>query len=472
MVYDTIELVNMSAYMILAIGVIIPLTKIINLHETKLPYALTWISTIFMGIAACTLLNATAANTVTMFNGLVVYDKFSSFMLAITVISSALLLIAITGRAEKWSTSPAYYSLLALIQFGIIYAIGINDALLLLALWLLISVASYVVIALPKDRESVKGSVKYAFMGSLATLFLATWVAFQLFTTPRTASLAFELKAYTLTKTTLLAFGAFITALGFKLGITPFHWWLPDVYGKANGYGVALVGGIVKVAFIAIAARVLYIISAGPIGETVFYMLAAFAVASMLWGNIAALTTRNLQRILAYSSIAHIGYISVGFSVIAYASASGMQKLAMMALAATALHAAAYSISKTPLFAVLGEGFTDLNVLKGLYRRDPTAAVSIIILLLSLLGLPPLLGFWGKLYLFLAAAPVSMALVVIALINSGISALYYGIAIRDIISTEPGEAVYDDTRRGALVIAAALIIAIGLIAPVIFSLLT
>jgi len=471
MTYNTVELVNVAAYLILAIGVITPLTKIINLHRTKLPYLLAWASTVFLGIAACTLLKATEDTAISMFDGLVVYDRFSSFMLAIAALSSGVLLIAVAGQAENWATTPAYYSLLALIQFGIIYAVGINDALLLLALWLLISVASYVIIALPKDRESVKGSVKYAFMGSLATLFLATWVALQLFTTRESAQLEFILAPYPLTKTALLAFGAFIAAAGFKLGMAPFHWWLPDVYGKANGYGVALVGGIVKVAFIAITARVIYKLAAGSMGEPIFYILATLAVASMIWGNIAALTTRDLQRILAYSSIAHIGYITVGFAVIAYASTVEQANLAMMAFAAVGLHAAAYSISKTPLFAVMGEGKTGLASLKGLYRRDPASAVAIVILLLSLLGLPPLLGFWGKLYLFLAAAPVSLTLVVIGLVNSGISALYYGIAVRDIISTDEGDVVYDETRRGSLIIAAALVVAIGVVAPILFSFL-
>ncbi|MCE4614902.1 MAG: hypothetical protein F7B60_05190 [Desulfurococcales archaeon] len=467
MVQDVAEEVTILTYIILVLGILIPLTKPLKLEKSRIPYAFGWLSTLLFAFISYIIFNALRnTDAVTLFNGLVTYNSFSAFMLLLSALSSALVLMAIKGRAEEWPTAPAVYGLLPLIQFGLVFAMGINDALLLLAIWLLVSVASYVVIALPKNTESVKGAIKYAFMGSLATLFLTVWVALNIVITG-----SFTILAYPTGLAALLAFGAFILSVGFKMGIVPFHWWLPDVYGKANGYGVSIVAGIVKIGFIAVTARVIYFISSTGFSTIVTVTLASLAVVTMFWGNLAALTTRNLQRILAYSSIAHIGYILVGLTAISYAAGTQNIQLAMYSFAAVAIHVAAYAISKAPLFAVMGEGYTELNDIKGLFHRDPVSSVSMAILLLSLLGLPPLLGFWGKLYMFTAIASYSLPLLVIALLNSGISAVYYGIAIRDMLSTEQGSAAYDAPRKASLATAATIIIVAGLLASTFFHII-
>ncbi|MEB3757963.1 MAG: hypothetical protein GSR76_03830 [Desulfurococcales archaeon] len=467
MALDITGNITVLTYIILALGVIIPLTKPLKLEKTRIPYGFAWLSTLLFSIVSYEAFYALkTSDTLTMFNGLVTYNSFSAFMLMVSALASALVLMAIKGRAEEWPTAPAVYGLLPLVQFGLIFAMGINDALLLLAIWLLVSVASYVIIALPKDVDSVKGAIKYALMGSLATLFLAVWVALNIVATG-----SFTILPYQIGLATLLGFGAFILSIGFKLGIAPFHWWLPDVYGKSNGYGVSIVAGIVKIGFIAITARVIYYISAGGFSTIVTVTLASLAVVTMFWGNLAALTTRNLQRILAYSSIAHIGYILVGLTALSYAAGAHDLQLAMYSFAAIAIHVAAYSVSKAPLFAVMGEGHTELSDIKGLFHRDPVSSVSMAILLLSLLGLPPLLGFWGKLYMFTAIASYSLPLLVIALLNSGISAVYYGIAIRDMLSTDEGTAVYDAPRKASLATAATIIIVAGLFASTLFHIM-
>ncbi|MEB3755596.1 MAG: hypothetical protein GSR79_01860 [Desulfurococcales archaeon] len=467
MVHDIAGEVTVLTYIILALGVITPLTKPLRLEKSRIPYAFGWLSTLLFASVSYVIFNALrTTDSVTLFNGLVTYNSFSAFMLLVSALASSLVLMAIKGKAEEWPTAPAVYGLLPLIQFGLIFAMGINDALLLLAIWLLVSVASYVIIALPKDTESVKGAIRYALMGSLATLFLAVWVSLNIVITG-----SFTIMSYQTGLAALLAFGAFVLSIGFKLGIAPFHWWLPDVYGKANGYGVSIVAGIVKIGFIAITARVVYFISSTGFSTIVTVTLASLAVITMFWGNLAALTTRNLQRILAYSSIAHIGYILVGLTAISYAAGTQNIQLAMYSFAAVAIHVAAYAISKAPLFAVMGEGYTELNDIKGLFHRDPVSSVSMAILLLSLLGLPPLLGFWGKLYMFTAIASYSLPLLVIALLNSGISAVYYGIAIRDMLSTEHGSAMYDKPRKASLATAAVIILVTGLLASTFFNII-
>jgi len=369
-----------------------------------------------------------------------------------------------------WESSPAYYSLIPLALFGTFYLVGAADALLVLATWLLVSVISYVVVALPSEKDSRAAAIRYILVGAVATLFLAVWAAADLVVARELGLEAFTLAPLTLTKTSALAFTTLIIALGFKLGVVPLHWWLPSVYGRANGLVVSVVSSLIKIAFIGLLARIILVAAANPFAAPyIAGTLAVLAAATMTYGNIAALTTNRLQRLLAYSSIAHVGYILAALAALAYASALG-GALINLALAAIAVQALAYGAAKAALFP-LTTGDDRFEAIRGLLGRDKWTGIAAATLLLSLLGLPPLLGFWGKLYMFLAVAAYSIILVVIALINSAISSVYYVRAIRELIAkdgsgTEPRESV-----KLAIQIAALLTIVLGLLAPLIIGII-
>ncbi len=450
-------------YTVLALSLIIP---VIPSKRKKIVPALAG-AAVSLSIVAYGLLFVEAASKepVIFYNGLVVHDKFTSGLTFAASIAAAITLLAIGELAIEWPTHPAYYSLFSLILFGLFYLAGSADALVLLASWLLVSVASYIIIALPPDAESKAASVRYILMGAIATIFLAFWVALH----TGIGMQGFYYKPYTTSGISAIAIVAVVAALGFKLGIVPFHWWLPSVYGKADGKVVSLVAGVVKLAFIAAITRIVYVVSTNiAISSKVALFLAALAVATMTYGNIAALTTRRLQLLLSYSSIAHIGYILTALSALAYFAPID-PRIASLAMGAIAIHAIAYSMSKTPLFSLTSE----FKGLKGLIKISPISAISASILLFSLLGVPPFLGFWGKLYMFLAAVKYSIPLVLIALVNSGISAAYYALAVRDILSRdEEIKGEISPNVETALITGAIITIIFGVIAPIILHTLS
>jgi NADH-quinone oxidoreductase subunit N len=451
-------------YTVLAISLLIP---VIPSERRSLHPLMAAIAASLAIIAYGILFVGTAAKgPIGFYHNLVVHDKFTAGLTFSAAIAAAISLLAIEGKATEWPTHPAYYSLFSLILFGLFYLAGSADALVLLASWLLVSVASYIIIALPPDPESKAASVRYILMGAIATIFLALWVGLHAGISMQT----FYYKPYTTSGISALAILAVAAALGFKLGVVPFHWWLPSVYGRADGRAVSLVAGVVKLAFIAALTRLVYVISNNiAISDKVAILLALLAVATMTYGNVAALTTRRLQLLLSYSSIAHIGYILVALSALAY-FAPRDPKIASLAMGAIAVHSIAYSMSKTPLFSLTYE----FKGLKGLLKISPVAAISASILLFSLLGVPPFLGFWGKLYMFLAAVKYSIPLVLVALINSGVSAAYYALAVRDMLSGEPEEEVKEISSgiEAALLAGAIITIVFGAVAPLVLRALS
>ncbi len=449
-----------TLYTILAISLIIPVIP------TKKKNITTLLAGIAVAIAIISygalFVGAATKEPIVFYHGLVIHDKFTAGLTFAAAIAAAITLLAMGELATDWPTHPAYYSLFSLILFGLFYLAGAADALVLLASWLLVSVASYIIIALPPDPDSKAASVRYIMMGAIATIFLAFWVALH----TGIGMQGFYYKPYTASGISAIAIAAVIAALGFKLGVVPFHWWLPSVYGKADGKVVSLVAGVVKLAFIAAITRLVYVISVNmDISSKVALFLSALAIVTMIYGNIAALTTRKLQLLLSYSSIAHIGYIFTALAALAYFAPMN-PKIASLAMGAIAIHAIAYSMSKTPLFSLTSE----FKGLKGLVKASPIAAISATILLFSLLGVPPFLGFWGKLYMFLAAVKYSVPLVLIALINSGISAAYYALAVRDILSRNAETERTPEISPGveaALVTGAVITIIFGVVAPLI-----
>ncbi|MGC8969902.1 MAG: proton-conducting transporter membrane subunit, partial [Conexivisphaera sp.] len=268
----------------------------------------------------------------------------------------------------------------------------------------------------------------------------------------------------------LAAVVAALAAVGFKLGLFPFHWWLPNVYGRADGRVVSFVAGVVKLGFIAIIARILIVAAAGPLSAPIALTAAAVAVITMIYGNFAALSSRSFQMILSYSSMAQVGYIMTAIAAAAYFAGLGpaYRPLLLLAYYAVAIQAVAYSLAKVPLFALAGEAGGRLTSVRGMLSSSPAAAVSASLLLLSLLGLPPLLGFWGKLYMFLAASGYSIWLAVLALVNSGISAFYYAVVIREMLAKGEGPRV-EGRYLAALLAGAAAVLAIGVIAPLLLG---
>ena len=260
--------------------------------------------------------------------------------------------------------------------------------------------------------------MKYFLLGSFATAFFLYGVAMIYGTTGTTNvyGIAHFLQAQHSTLT-YLAVALMFVGLGFKVAAAPFHVWTPDVYEGSPVPVVAFMSTGPKAAAFAVLLRVLFAMDA----PGWFWMVWVAAALSMTLGNIGALVQQNVKRLLAYSSIAHAGYLLVAF-------AAAQQ----VGISAAIFYAASYAAMNVGAFAVVshlasaGEKYVTLDDYAGLGRRSPMLAAIMTIFLLSLIGIPVTGGFFAKFYVFSAALQANLiGLVIIGVINSAIAAYYY-----------------------------------------------
>lgn len=419
-----------------------------------------------------------------VYNGALKVDFYGVFLALIATIGAILVVIG-SASYKDWSTSPSFYSLLILGLLGVYYLVFVNDFVLLIASWALLSVISYVITGIKKDISSVEGAVKYAIMGVLASLLMLFAVAniYGLANTTNISEIVSSLKSSSsLTSDQfmlLLGILLFISAFGFKIGIVPFHGWLPDVYGGVHPIPVSFLAGIVKIAGVAVILRILFPL-ASIIGNLWLVIFALLSIFSMTFGNIVALVQNNMQRMMAYSSIAHVGYILTGIAALSSIGLAGKVGGIDFALPGIAVHLLAYSIAKIGMFVALAyllrrKVGVMLDDIKGLGRSMPALSISILILLLSLMGVPPLLGFWGKFYLFTSVVGIAPWLTFVALMNSGLSVGYYAQVIRYMFFMEKEQSVkekVEDYEVIVILIAAIATVIIGLIIPIFTPYLT
>ena len=407
--------------------------------------------------------------SIKIYNEALHVDFYGSIISLTVTLGALLVAIASLAEVKSWSTSPSYFSLVLLALLGVYYMIFVNDLALLVASWALVSVASYVIVGLKKDLASVEGAAKYGIMGVASSSIMLYGIAL-IYSIIKTTSLSNigEITNLTITDRITLLAGVLLllAAFGFKLGVVPFHGWLPDVYGGVHPMLVSYIAGVVKVVGVMAILRVVYPF-ATILGDEWLGMLAVLSIATMTFGNVVALVQTHVQRMMAYSSIAQAGYILVGYA--AAVSRTGYT----FGLEGIALHVMAYVLAKVGIFVglayMLRKGLElTLTGISGIGRRMPVLSLSIAILLLSLMGIPPLIGFWSKFaYLFLSVVDVAPWLTLIAAINSGISVAYYAQVLRYMYFVEPkcvssvSEKV-SDYEVLIVVITAVLTIALGL----------
>jgi NADH-quinone oxidoreductase subunit N len=259
-----------------------------------------------------------------------------------------------------------------------------------------------------------------------------------------------------------------LVGFGFKIAAFPFQAWTPDVYQGAPGPTTGFMAAAVKAATFAALLRVLLVAFDSLRAEWAF-ALYYLAIATMIFGNVAALVQNRLKRLLAYSSIAHAGYLLVGVTAMLRQEQDGAQ--------AVLFYLAAYTLMTIGAFAVVSHlsqaraDADDLNGYRGLARRHPWLAAALTIFLLSMVGLPPFLGFVGKFLLFRAAVKAGMTqLAVIGVLTSAISVYYYIRVIYLMYMTEAEEgapaaspAAVDWPGRAALAATSLLVVILGVL---------
>ncbi|MFP3133318.1 MAG: proton-conducting transporter membrane subunit [Nitrososphaeria archaeon] len=356
----------------------------------------------------------------------------------------------------------------SLISAGILANFVLSSTLnpfYIIAAWGLLSVSSYGIAAIPKDRVSLGNSLKYAFMGGLS--FQLLLLSFVLYYSGSVLGLPIVIGAALL-----------VTAIGFKIGVVPFHMWLPDVYGTSDPIAVSVLSSLMKLGPIALLVNLfnvglVYLTGYQKVALLTFLML--LAVLTMTWGNVTAAVQRDVQKMLAYSSISHIGFILMAISVIIASYIYGVS--AALAYIALIIYLFSYSISKAGAFSYM-KGFDNRSYesIKGAGRTYADVSGMFSVSLLNLLGLPPLLGFWAKLFVFMSAANPNIAIfyigyipwyALVGIINSVISAFYYVRVLQSLYTESKPNAVFEGLRLTIIVSSAILIIG-GIILPTLF----
>lgn len=363
------------------------------------------------------------------FGGLATVDAFS-FVLNTVILGSgvcALLLNSGNYGPQRIEGHAADLDVLTLLTLAgaMIMVSSTNLMMLFLGLELL-SLSLYVLAGCARDeRSSAEAAVKYFLFGSFSSAFFLFGIVFIYASTGSISLVGFSQPGMSASQPLLLiGLGLLIFGFAFKLSLVPFHVWAPDVYQGTPVSLVALMATVVKAAAFGALLRLVAGAYLGSTNLVLSNSLAALSVLSMTIGNILALKQKSVKRLLAYSSIAHAGYALMGAVV---ATSVGIEATLFYMFAYATMTIAAFGVV---LIVTAGSPFQydqdDISSLDGLGWRSPLLAFAFSLALLSLAGFPPLIGFFGKFYLFEAVIGSGRAwLAVIAALNSLIGIYYY-----------------------------------------------
>jgi NADH-quinone oxidoreductase subunit N len=372
--------------------------------------------------------------------GLFVTDGFGAFMKMLVLIGSALTLIISMRYNERVGMARPEYSVLVLLATtGMMMMISANDLISLYLALELQSLALYVIAAFHRDdMRSSEAGLKYFVLGALASglLLYGSSMVYGF-----AGATNFDVLAHSFADGTTVSIGLVIgivliaIGLAFKVSAVPFHMWTPDVYEGAPTPVTAFFSVSAKISAMALFVRVMI----GPFGGLIvewWQIIWVIAVASMLLGSFAAINQSNVKRLMAYSSIANVGYALIGLAV---GTATGVRGVLV--------YLALYLFMNIGAFAVIlcmrreGKPVEGISDLAGLSRTQPGLALALAIFMFSLAGIPPLAGFFSKIYVFIAAIDEQFYwLAVIGVVTSVVGAYYYLRIVKIMYFDEPAGA--------------------------------
>ncbi len=381
----------------------------------------------------------------TLFHGMLVITPLTSLFKIICL--ALAFFTVILARSDRASRNPGeYLAILLLATIGLLLLVGTEELLMIFIGLELTSLSLYVMTAFDKtDVRSAEAGLKYFLFGSTASAFTLFGLSFIYGMSGTTGLAAIGQKLATQPMQPLLFVGIVMTLVGlaFKIAAAPFHLWAPDAYQGAPVPSAAFIASGSKVASFVVLGKIVLVGFAPVHGSAAWHamiagwspVLAALAALSIVIGNLVALVQTNVRRLLAYSAVAHAGYTLLGLV------AGGRD-----GFSATLFYTTVYAFTLVGAFGVVGlvrreTGGDDLTNFSALWSRSPLLAGCMAIFLLSLAGLPPLAGFFGKFYLFSVALRSGanhglLWLVVLALLGSFISLYYYLIVLKMIFVDE------------------------------------
>ncbi len=378
----------------------------------------------------------------TAFSNMVIVDGFATFFRVLVIVVGLLTIFAsVSYLRQERANAGEYYGLILFSVCGQSLMAASNDLILVFIGLEISSIATYILAGyLRDDKRNNEAALKYFLLGSFATAFFLYGIAwiYGITGTTNLAGIRLALLNRDLGISVTLAGTAaalMFVGMAFKVSAVPFQIWAPDVYQGAPAPVSAFMSAGPKAAAFAILLRI-FVTAFGPISDRWIPYLWISALLTMIVGNFAALSQSNIKRLLAYSSIAHAGYVLV--AVTAHSE---------IGTAAAMFYLAAYAFMNVGAFAVVsyfarqGERFVNVDDLAGLGFKRPMVAAMMTIFLLSMIGVPLTGGFFGKFYIFKAALDSNLVwLTVLGLLNSAVAAYYYLRVIVVMYMHEAGDA--------------------------------
>lgn len=364
-----------------------------------------------------------------LFDGVFFASPLTAFVQGTLLVLTAFALF-LAADAEFTDHVGEFVLLVLLATVGGMFLVASHDILVIFIALELLSLSLYVITGFDKrSPRSAEAALKYFLFGGMSAAFLLFGLSLMYGLTNTTSLAQMAASLHTLSPLAAIALVMLLIGFGFKVAAAPLHFWAPDVYQSGPTPAVALIASASKVASFVALFQILTIGFSGVAGSAAWHhvaagwapAVAALAVFSMVIGNLAALAQTSVRRLLAYSAIAHSGYMLI--AVVARNQQS---------LSALLYYVATYGLATIGAFAVVdvverSQGSDHLSAFAGLSRRAPLLAVSLMIFFLSAAGIPPLSGFFAKFYLFVAAlqSPGLLWMVALAIAMSAVSLFYY-----------------------------------------------
>ena len=335
----------------------------------------------------------------TAFAGMFLVDALSNYFKTLFIVAAIIVLLISSGYSERLDGYGEYVALTLFALTGMLLAASANDFILMFVALELITVTFYVLVSFQRRRQSsLEAGVKYLIFGALAAAFMVYGIALIFGAANTTNFYEITSRQAELGKSPVFVIGLLLTlvGLGFKISAFPFQMWTPDVYQGAPVPTTAFLATGSKAAGFVLLLRLVYSVVPEVMARW-SHLLLGFAIATMLYGSFCALAQRSIKRLMGYSSIANAGYLLLG---VAAANITGSTAILYFL--------AGYIFTTLAAFAVISrvtvqDDNDDISVFAGLGRRSPWLAAAMTISLVSLAGVPPLAGFFGKFYLFKAA---------------------------------------------------------------------
>lgn len=471
--YSQFQLILPEIFLLTAVSAILVIDLFLPAAKRMATYWLTQGALLVTAVLVF-LVTSTSVGSVVLFDGLVVIDELSGLLkILICILLSVGISYSRDYLAQRDIFKGEYFSLTLFAALGMLVMVSANHLLTLYLGLELLSLSLYALVAFNRDsKDSSEAAIKYFVLGAIASGMLLYGMSMIY---GSTGQLNIERIVNAISSgdadMDLLRFGLVfvVVGVGFKLGAVPFHMWVPDVYQGAPTSVTLIIGSAPKLAAFAFVVRLLFeTLGAAALQIDWSPMLAILAAASLILGNLVAIAQTNLKRMLAYSTISHMGFLVLGFM-------TGTEQGVSAALFYVVTYAFMVVAGFGLMLLLSKRGFESdrLEDFRGLSRTHPWFAFLFLLIMFSMAGIPPMVGFWAKLFILQSIIEQGfVGLALLAVVFSLIGAFYYLRVIKLMYFDEPSASTVVEQRTGSLIMSVngLLLLALGLAPSWLYSL--